>query len=101
MVNTYFNNSGIVSGPNKDGIVRFSLVGFSNIVKYVLPHFEKYPLQSTKVVNYNLWNKCVSIMKAGDHLTLPGLMDILAHKKIMNFGLSKKLERAFPNLIEL
>jgi len=40
-------------------------------------------------------------MKAKDHLTLPGLKNILAYKKQLNWGLSENLEKAFPDIIDL
>lgn len=101
MVNSYFSGTATVVGPDTKGIVRFSLVGFDNIMKYVLPHFEKYPLQSAKRIDYDFWVKCAHLMKAKEHLTLPGVYKILAYKGVMNLGLSPELRKSFPDIVKL
>lgn len=66
------------------------------IVNKVIPHFEKYPLQSVKKIDYELWKECVNLMADGKHLTTQGLEQIISRKAAINLGLSNQLKEAFP-----
>jgi LAGLIDADG endonuclease len=59
-------------------------------------HFLKFPLQSTKWVNFQLWSR--DMMVAKQHLTRSGLLSIVAIQSHFPNGLSPLLTSAFPKL---
>ena len=71
----------------------------SDLVTRIIPHFNKYDLQSSKITNYELWKKCVYIMLNKEHLIQHGLEKIVYYKAIMHNKLSSQLLAAFPNLV--
>ena len=46
-----------------------------------------------------MFSKVHSIKKSGEHLTNDGLNNIVATKAAMNWGLSDKLQTAFPDIV--
>lgn len=60
-------------------------------------HFIKFPLLTYKLVHFNLWSKVLDLMLAKEHLSLKGLLKIIALKAHFAGGLSEKLQNAFPN----
>ena len=65
----------------------------------VLDHFEQYPLQTKKHVDFCLFKEVVMKMKRGEHLTTEGLQDIINLKATLNKGLTPLLQEAFPECI--
>nr|YP_009926597.1 hypothetical protein [Wolfiporia cocos]QNH92655.1 hypothetical protein [Wolfiporia cocos] len=61
-------------------VARFSIVGLNDIINFVLPHFSNFPLQSEKLIDFELWRACVLIMANKGHLTLEGLKQIFSLK---------------------
>ncbi len=71
----------------------FYTVGrFEDVVKVILPHFKKYPLQSAKSIDFDLRSKCVEIMVNKEHLALAGLKRIVRFKSALNKGLPDYLQ---------
>lgn len=64
----------------------------------IIPHFDKYLLQSAKSIDYLLWKECILLMANKEHLTLGGLEKIVSIKGAINKGLSDKLISAFPHV---
>ena len=82
----YFNNVGnIIITKN---YVSYRVTNLSDIINVIIPHFKAYPLQSTKIVSYYLFNAVATIMKNNDHVTLKGYREILSHKAALKKGLN-------------
>lgn len=64
----------------------------------IIPHFDKYPLESVKKVDYLLWKQCVSLKFTEGKLTQSTLEQIIAIKGAVNLGLSDKFKIAFPDV---
>lgn len=63
-------------------------------------HLELYPLLTQKWADYQLFKQALDMVIKKEHLTMEGLLKVLAIKAAMNGnGLSDKLTKAFPNLI--
>lgn len=96
-INSYFNNKGSIS---------YKKAGNCYILKYsnlkdclmVRDHFLKYPLMSAKVCYFKLWSQILDIIQSRNHLTLSGLLEIVALKAQFNDGLSPKLIENFPSI---
>lgn len=65
----------------------------------IIPHFDNYPLQSSKLIDYNLWKECLFLMAKKEHLSDSGLEKIISLKGAINWGLPNWLKEAFPNVI--
>lgn len=64
-------------------------------------HFINYPLLSYKLVHFKLWCQVLDILLAKEHLTLKGLLKIIALKAHSPQGLSILLKNAFPDYIPI
>jgi len=64
----------------------------------VRDHFLKHPLQSTKLIYFQLWSQVLDLMVIKEHLVLEGLLRIIAIKSHFPRGLNSKLIAAFPNI---
>lgn len=67
----------------------------------ILDHLDKYPLITTKREVFYTWKKAFNILKNKEHLTLPGLIEVVRIKASINRGLSDKLKTAFPSVDSL
>ena len=58
-----------------------------DIITVIIPHFLKYPLQTQKGADFNMFYQISIILQSGEDLTLPDFMRILALKWHLNKGL--------------
>jgi hypothetical protein len=56
-------------------------------MKYVIPHFDSYPLVSKKKADYLLFREIVILMSKKEHLSNSGLTKIISLKASLNLGL--------------
>lgn len=68
----------------------FTVTSFKGIEENIIPFFVKYPLQGSKLLNFQDFKKVVEIMKAKEHLTEEGLDKIIKIKAKMNKGRDKE-----------
>jgi len=59
---------------------------FSDVIKKIIPFFEKYPIKGVKHLDYLDFYKVVKLMSNGSHLTNEGLEQIGSIKAQMNKG---------------
>lgn len=78
--------------------VAYRVSKFSDIIQFIIPHFDKYPLQSTKVVSYYLFKEVVNLMVKREHITLPGFGKVLAYKAAAKKGLEAKIFNLFKDI---
>jgi hypothetical protein len=62
-------------GPNSS-VVTWSVDGVPTIVEKVLPHFDRYPLQSTKLRDYLTFREIVLRMKDKQHRETDGFLEL-------------------------
>lgn len=65
-------------------IVDFHVTKFEDIIKKIIPFFEKYPILGIKYENFRDFCRVAEIMKNKEHLTLEGLEKIRLIKSKMN-----------------
>ena len=58
-----------VSSGGKTASLTVSRV--DDLIYVIRPHFKKYPLQSGKSIDFQLWNQCVEMLANKQHLNLP------------------------------
>lgn len=74
------------------------MTNFSDIIKFIIPHFDKFPLQSTKAVSYYLFKAVADLMVKKVHVTLPGYMEVLTYKAASPLGLEAKIFSSFSDI---
>lgn len=97
-IQQYFGGIGSISITSTRNEVTFSVQDMKSITSIIIPHFDNYPLESAKKVDYNLWKQCIKIRTAEETLTQSRLEQIIAIKGAINLGLSDKLKLAFPDI---
>ncbi len=84
---------------SKRGIVYYTIGSNKDLIKYILPHFDKYPLATLKLKDYLLFKDIVILMEKGEHKSLPGLLKIFSLKAVLNKGLPETVKAEFPDVI--
>ena len=97
-IQSFFNGVGIINKESNRNMVNYRVTKIDDIVNVIIPHFDKYPLQSAKSIDYLLWKKCVFLIASKEHLNIAGLKKIIGIKAVLNLGLSEKLKFAFPDV---
>ena len=106
LIQSYFGGVGSIIIYKKINKASFNVNKLEDFVHHIIPHFEKFPLQSAKQIDYSLWKECILLMVEAKHLTQTGLEKILSaffiykkDKTAINRGLSKKLFINFPSVV--
>lgn len=95
LVKYYFNDQGSI---NKSGNLYLYEVSSIKELKIIRNHFEDFPLQTTKLVYFQLWCKVMDIIENKEHLTKKGFLKILSIKNVFPKGLSNKIRKLYPNV---
>lgn len=66
----------------------FTVNTFNSFDQIIIPFFMKYPLQGSKLLNFQYFKKVVDIMKVKAHLTPDGMNEIKQIKAKMNKGIN-------------
>jgi group I intron endonuclease len=82
-IRSYFNDIGQLEVISTRKLAYFEVTKLNDLVNIVIPHFDKYPLQSVKSIDYLLWKQCISLMVAKAHLTQSGLEKIISIKAVL------------------
>ncbi|KAF5868399.1 putative uncharacterized 49.1 kda protein in nd3 [Botrytis fragariae] len=77
----------------------FKVGSTKDLIKYILPHFDKYPLATAKLKDYLVFKKIILLMEKGEHNYLPGLLKIFSLRAILNKGLPGIIKTEFPYII--
>jgi hypothetical protein len=64
----------------------FVVSSLKDIEQYIIPFFSNYPLQGSKLLDFNDFKKVYEIMKNKNHLTKEGIEKIKSIKFCMNTG---------------
>jgi len=81
-IKSYFNEKGSITSHNY--ISRYKVSSISDIITYIIPHFDKYPLLSSKQLNYLDFKKAIKIIEEGEHLSIKGITDLKQIASEMN-----------------
>lgn len=65
-------------------------------MKIILDHFDKYPLITQKLKDYELFKLAFELISQKEHLTPEGLRRLFAIKAYINQGVSEDLKTVFP-----
>jgi hypothetical protein len=95
-VQTYFGVGKINKHGPQSIIFRISSI---KDLQVLFNHFDKYPLVTQKLADYNLFKLAYNAMINKEHLIQEGLLKLVAIKGSLNLGLSPELQSAFPMVI--
>lgn len=82
-----------------EGTFSYRIESSEQILRLIIPFFDKYSLITEKLGDYILFKKVIELMSNKEHLTKDGLYKIVSLKASMNKGLSEELQAAFPQCI--
>ena len=88
----YFNCGGVRF--NKcDQNFKFEVRSTNDLITKVIPHFKKYPLQTSKAHDFEIFAKVCLLIKDGHHLNLEGLEEVLRLSDQINVTGNKRYNR--------
>lgn len=97
-IQNYFQIGNIFT--NSKGRVSFRVQSPRDLEK-ICAHLDLYPLKTQKLSDYILFKKVLKIILNKEHLTISGLLKVVAIKASMNLGLSQSLQAAFQNIVPI
>jgi hypothetical protein len=65
----------------------------------IIPHFSNYPLLTTKVTKFIIWEKSITLVESNAHKTDNGFMTLLCNYAAIGRGASITVKNHFPNII--
>jgi hypothetical protein len=65
----------VPKGPNSN-VITFSVHGRENLALHVIPHFQRYPLQTYKAREFERFRAVVLRMRNGEHRTPEGFVEL-------------------------
>lgn len=95
-----FGHIRITKSKGVNNVIRFEVNSLQDCLK-IREHFINFPLMSYKLVHFLLWCSVIDLKIKKEHLTLPGLLKIIALKAHSPFELSPKMLDHFPNYTPL
>jgi len=69
---------------HKEHLYRYCVRSREELVKTIIPFFERYPLRTSKQDNFLKFAECIDLMGIGAHLTASGLIKIVEIAETMN-----------------
>ena len=65
----FFGGVGTISINPIKNVCRYTVVSIKEINNFIIPHFIKYPLQSCKLIDFDLWSQVITLLNEKKHLT--------------------------------
>lgn len=84
---------GFIRKDTSDGTLKYEVRSLEDLLKKVIPHFEKYPLLSPKQKDFLSFKKICCFMKNGKHKKASGLRKIVLIACKMNPSGKRKYTR--------
>jgi len=94
-----FFGVGVINKRLSSNLVSYSVTKNHDLLKVIIPHFEKYSLISQKNADFYLFKSVVILCSQKEHLNKAGLNKIVAIRASMNRGLTDILKKEFPNIV--
>jgi hypothetical protein len=80
----YYGCGNVQIDNRKENAYKFNVTKLADIINIIIPHFDKYPLLSSKNLDYQDFRRVAFMMKDGVHLTENGMLEIKGIKENMN-----------------
>ena len=75
-IKDYFG-CGTIRPNRKDNTYKYEVRSLHALKNIIIPHFKKYPLQTTKKIDFEIFCRVIQIMEEGKHITKEGLKEII------------------------
>jgi len=75
---------------HKEDLFSYKVGNREDLLKVIIPFFERYELQTAKQNDFKLFARCVRLMASGKHLTTTGVVQIASLTKRMNHKKSRE-----------
>ena len=98
LIQEYFGGVGNTYIREDDKMVYYNISSVKDIMKYVIPHFDNYPLVTQKQADFLLFKEIVNLMNNKEHLTNDGLIKIISLKSSLNLGLKGWIADLIDNI---
>ncbi|PVU98264.1 hypothetical protein BB561_000014 [Smittium simulii] len=83
-IRDYFK-CGIIKVDNKlTNTMRYQINSYKDIADIIIPFFDKYPLLTSKYLNYQTFKEAIHLMINKEHLNDSGILKFIELKKMMN-----------------
>ena len=90
-----FFQCGGVRFSKKDQNYKFEVRSINDLWKKIIPHFEKYPLQTSKKEEFKRFKELCKLIRSNQHLNYQGLKNILELSNNLNVSDHKKYDRKY------
>jgi len=84
---------GTIRPDRSDRTFKFETRSVSDLATKIVPHFERYPLLSSKQNDFERFAAIVQLMQRGAHLTRDGFAEIVRLSAALNASSKKRFER--------
>lgn len=95
LLKTYFNKEGSIS---KCGNMYIYQVSTIKGLKIIRNHFYNFPLQTTKMIYFQLRCQVLDLIENKKNLTIENFLKILSLKSCFPKGLSDKIKNSYPHI---
>lgn len=85
----YFKTGNVHIDNRSTGTLKYQVQDLVSIREKILPHFEQYPLQTSKALDYKDWSKAVDLLSNKEHYHAEGKQLLFDIKESMNNARSK------------
>jgi hypothetical protein len=100
-IQSFFKGVGSITVESNRNVANYLVQDINSITNIILPHFDNFPLESAKKIDFDLWKQCLLLIINKEHLTREGLEKIVCLKEVINLGLPEELRNSFPNIISI
>ena len=99
----YFDCGRIIIDNRKTETFKFVITNINDLLTKVIPHFEKYPLHTSKFLNYEDFKSAVLLMNDKNHFNSDGINNLKNLKSRMNKvrSFKDKFEFCWKKVIKL
>ena len=92
LMKNYFN-CGFIRKNTNDNTLKYETRNLNALLTKIIPHFKRYPLQSSKQKDFEIFKIVCSKMNKGKHLEKKGIIEIMDLVSKMNFSGKRRYNR--------
>ena len=85
LMKDYFGYGSFRPNKKSDKTLKFEIRSISVLTEKVIPHFKRYPLQSGRQKDVEIFSQICQKIKRKEHLTKKGLIEIVRLRSKMSF----------------
>ena len=99
LMKEYFG-CGFIRPDRSDKTLKYEIRSVQELIEKIIPHFEKFPMLSSKQKEFKIFAAICRKMKENQHLTAEGFQQILKLAEHLNAGSKKKyLRNAIQSIV--